>query len=117
GGVAMMALSALDCALWDLKGNWAGAPVYRLLGGPIRTELPTYASCLGYSLEPSLVRERARLLVGQGYGALKWFFRNGPTDGREGIRKNLELARTLRDAVGDEVDLMLDAWMSWSVPY
>ncbi len=117
GGVAMMALSALDCALWDLKGNWAGAPVYRLLGGPIRTELPAYASALGYSLEPSLLRERAQSLVGQGYRAMKWFFRNGPTDGREGIRKNVELARTLRDAVGDEVDLMLDAWMSWSVPY
>jgi L-rhamnonate dehydratase len=117
GGVAMMALSALDCALWDLKGKWAGAPVYRLLGGPVRTELPAYASALGYSLEPSLVRERAQSLVAQGYRAMKWFFRNGPQDGRAGIRKNLELARTLRDAVGDEVDLMLDAWMSWSVPY
>ncbi len=117
GGVAMMAFSALDCALWDLKGKWAGAPVYRLLGGPVRTEIPAYASALGYSLDPALVRERARWIVRQGYRATKWFFRNGPLDGRDGIRKNVELARTLRDTVGEEVDLMLDAWMSWSVPY
>jgi L-alanine-DL-glutamate epimerase-like enolase superfamily enzyme len=117
GGAAMMALSALDCALWDLKGKIAGLPVYRLLGGPTRTEIPAYASALGYSLDPARVRERARWLVEQGYRATKWFFRHGPLDGAEGIRKNLELARTLREAVGDDVDLMLDCWMSWDVPY
>lgn len=117
GGVVMMAISALDCALWDLKGKWAGAPVYRLLGGPTRSEIPAYASALGYSLEPELVRERAKTIVSQGYRATKWFFRHGPLDGRVGIQKNLELARTLREAVGDDVDIMLDAWMSWDVPY
>lgn len=117
GGAAMMALSALDCALWDLKGNWAGAPVYRLLGGPTRTEIPAYASALGFSLEPSLVRERAKMITSQGFRATKWFFRHGPLDGREGMRKNLELAQTLREAVGDDVDIILDAWMSWDVPY
>jgi L-rhamnonate dehydratase len=117
GGTTMMAISALDCALWDLKGKWAGEPVYQLLGGPTRTEIPAYASALGYSLEPERVRERAREIVEQGYRATKWFFRHGPLDGREGIRKNLELARTLRAAVGPDVDIMLDAWMSWDVPY
>lgn len=117
GGVAMMALSALDCALWDLKGKWAGVPVYRLLGGPTRTEIPAYASALGYSLEPELVRSRAREIVAQGFRSTKWFFRHGPLDGREGIRKNLELAQTLREAVGTEVEIMLDCWMSWDVPY
>jgi L-rhamnonate dehydratase len=117
GGTAMMALSALDCALWDLKGKWAGAPVYRLLGGPFRTEIPAYASALGYSVEPERLRERARDLVAQGYRAMKWFFRDGALDGREGRERNLTIARTLRQAVGDTVDLMLDAWMSWDVPY
>jgi L-alanine-DL-glutamate epimerase-like enolase superfamily enzyme len=117
GGVAMMALSVLDCALWDLKGKWAGVPVYRLLGGPTRSEIPAYASGLGYSLEPSLVRARAHAFVEQGYQATKWFFRHGPLDGPEGIRENVKLARTLREAVGTDVDVMLDAWMSWDVPY
>lgn len=117
GGLPMMAISALDCALWDLKGRWANAPVYRLLGGPTRTEIPAYASALGYSLQPELVRERARSIVAQGYRATKWFFRHGHLDGPDGARRNLELAQTLREAVGDDVDIMLDCWMSWSVPY
>ena len=116
-GTPMMALSAVDCALWDLRGKWAGMPVYRLLGGPVRDAIPAYASALGYSLEPEKVRARASEMVAQGYRATKWFFRHGPTDGVAGIAKNVELARTLREAVGPDVDIMLDAWMSWDVPY
>ncbi len=116
-GTPMMALSAVDCALWDIKGKWADAPVYRLLGGPVRDTIPAYASALGYSLEPELVDERAHEMVAQGYHAMKWFFRHGPTDGPEGIRQNLTLVHTLREAVGPEVDLMFDCWMSWDVPY
>jgi L-rhamnonate dehydratase len=116
-GSEMMAISVIDCALWDLKGNWLGQPVYRLLGGPVRETFPAYASALGYSLEPERARARAREIVAQGYRATKWFFRHGPTDGREGIAKNVELVRTLREAVGPDVDIMLDAWMSWDVPY
>jgi len=116
-GVVMQALSALDCALWDLKGRWVGAPVYRLLGGPTRERLPCYASALGYSLEPELVRQRARELQAQGFAAQKWFFRHGPGEGRRGMERNLELARTLRETLGDGVDIMLDCWMSWDVGY
>lgn len=116
-GEAMFAVSVIDCALWDLKGKWAGAPVYRLLGGPVRTEIPAYASMLGFSIEPERAAERARQFADEGYVAMKWFFRNGPADGPEGIRKNVELVRALREAVGEDVDIMLDAWMSWDVPY
>ncbi|MBN1583821.1 MAG: mandelate racemase/muconate lactonizing protein [Anaerolineae bacterium] len=116
-GAAMMALSVVDCALWDLKGKWAGAPVYRLLGGPTRETIPAYASALGYSLEPDKVRQRVQEMVAQGYKATKWFFREGPTDGVEGIAKNVELVRTLREAAGPDMEIMLDCWMSWDVPY
>jgi L-alanine-DL-glutamate epimerase-like enolase superfamily enzyme len=116
-GVVMQAISIVDCALWDLKGKWAGAPVYRLLGGPTRETISAYASALGYSLEPELVLERAKDLVTQGYRATKWFFRHGPTDGVAGIAKNVELVRNLREAVGPDVDIMLDCWSSWDVPY
>ncbi len=116
-GEAMFAISVIDCALWDLKGKWANAPVYKLLGGPIRTEVPAYASALGFSIEPEKAYERAKDFVEQGYRATKWFVRNGPTDGHEGIRKNVELIRTLREAVGPDVEIMIDAWMSWDVPY
>jgi L-alanine-DL-glutamate epimerase-like enolase superfamily enzyme len=116
-GPTMMAISAVDCALWDLRGKWLGQPVYRLLGGPVRTSIPAYASALGFSLEPAKVTERVKQFVAEGFTATKWFPRHGPTDGPEGIRKNVELARTLREALGPDRDFMLDAWMSWDVPY
>jgi L-alanine-DL-glutamate epimerase-like enolase superfamily enzyme len=116
-GATMMAISAIDCALWDLKGRWLGQPVYRLLGGPVRESVPAYASMLGFSLEPELVHQRTREKVAEGYRGLKWFPRWGPSDGREGMARNIELAETLRDAAGPDVDIMLDAWMSWNRPY
>ena len=116
-GETMMAISAVDCALWDLKGKWAGVPTYRLLGGPTRDRIPAYASMLGFSIQPEAVRARVKEFVGQGYRAMKWFFRHDPTEGHQGMAKNLELVRTAREAAGDDVDLMFDAWSSWDVPY
>ena len=115
-GETMMAISVVDCGLWDLKGKELDVPVYTLLGGPTRTQFPAYASALGFSIDPEDAADRAKWIAGQGYTATKWFFRDGPTDGRDGERRNLELARTLREAVGDDVDIMLDAWSSWNVP-
>ena len=116
-GETMMAISVVDCGLWDLKGKALGEPVYRLLGGPTRTSFPAYASALGFSIEPEAAAARAAQFVEEGFTATKWFFRDGPTDGPTGMRRNLDLARTLREAVGDDVDIMLDAWSSWNVPY
>ena len=116
-GPTMLGISAVDCALLDLNGRWLDQPVHRLLGGPVRRSLPAYASALGFSLDPDRVRERARQFVAQGFTATKWFPRWGPTDGREGIARNVELAQALREAIGSDVDFMLDAWMSWDVPY
>jgi L-alanine-DL-glutamate epimerase-like enolase superfamily enzyme len=116
-GVTMMAISAVDCALWDLKGRYLNQPVHRLLGGPTRTEIPAYASALGYSIEPERAADRAREFVRQGFRATKWFFRNGPSDGRDGMVRNAQLVSAVRGAVGPDVDIMLDCWMSWDVPY
>ena len=116
-GQTMMAISAVDLALWDIKGKLAGAPVYELLGGPTRDSIPAYASALGFSIEPERAYAQAKAFVEGGYRATKWFFRHDPTEGPEGMAKNLELIRTIRDAVGPDVDIMFDAWMSWNVPY
>jgi L-rhamnonate dehydratase len=116
-GAAMMALSVVDCALWDLKGKWLNQPVYRLLGGPTRETIPAYASALGYSVEPERAAARAKELVQDGWKATKWFFRHGPGSGKAGIEKNVAMVRALREAIGPDVDLMLDAWMSWDLPY
>jgi L-rhamnonate dehydratase len=116
-GETMMAISKVDLALWDLKGKLLDAPAYVLLGGPTRDTVRAYASMLGYSIEPEHVARRAKEIVARGYTATKWFFRHDPTEGPQGIRKNLELIQAVREAVGPDVDIMFDAWSSWSVPY
>jgi L-rhamnonate dehydratase len=117
-GETMLAISAVDCALWDLRGKWLGQPVYRLLGGPTREAVPAYASMLGFAvLDAERVRERAIEYKALGYTAQKWFFRHGPMSGKEGLNKNVELVRTLREAVGDDYDLMFDCWQAMDVNY
>jgi len=116
-GNTMLAISVVDCTLWDLRGKAANMPVYQLLGGPVRTSFPAYASMLGFSLEPEKVRARAAAFTADGYVAQKWFFRDGPTDGRAGIERNVALVRNVREAGGPDIDIMLDAWSSWDVPY
>jgi L-alanine-DL-glutamate epimerase-like enolase superfamily enzyme len=116
-GYEMMAISALDCALWDLRGKLMGQPVYRLLGGPTREWVECYASMLGYSHDLGLVRERARMVVEQGFSAQKWFFRYGPSDGLEGMEKNVALVRAVREAVGPNVEIMVDCFMGGDATY
>lgn len=117
-GDAMLAISAIDCALWDLRGKWLNQPVHRLLGGPTRPAIPAYASMLGFAvLDAGRVRERALEYKALGYTAQKWFFRHGPGSGQAGLHKNVELVRTLREAVGEDYDLMFDCWQSMDVGY
>ncbi len=116
-GLFMTAVSAIDCALWDLKGKAWGQPIYRLLGGPTRSEIPAYASMLGFSVEPEEAAQSAQEFAAKGFKAQKWFFRHGPSDGMAGLVKNIEMAQAVREAVGPFYMLMFDAFMSWTVPY
>jgi len=116
-GHMMMAISAVDNALWDLRGRYFNTPVYRLLGGPTRTKIEAYGSCLGHTVEPEKAGPTAARLKGEGYLNQKWFLAYGPANGLEGMKKNVELARVLREAVGDDVQLMFDAFMGWQLDY
>ena len=116
-GLFMMAISAVDNALWDIRGRYYNVPVYRLLGGPTRSAVEMYASCLGFSLEPAAVRSRALSLQQEGYRYQKWFMGYGPGSGPEGMRKNVELVRVLRETLGDDTELMFDAYSGWDQNY
>ncbi len=116
-GDNMMAISSIDIALWDIKGKALGQPVYKLLGGPVQDKIPAYASALGSSIEPEKAKERVKEFIQQGYRATKWFVREGPSDGPEGVRKNIELMKALREAAGEDMEIMIDCWSSWDVPY
>jgi L-rhamnonate dehydratase len=117
-GDAMIALSSVDCALWDIRGQAFGQPIWRLLGGPTREAAPAYASMLGHAVQDlGRVRERALQYKEAGYTAQKWFFRHGPMSGHDGLKLNVGLVRTLRDALGDDYDIMLDCWQSMNLDY
>jgi L-rhamnonate dehydratase len=116
-GFFLMAISAVDNTLWDLRGRYFHTPVYRLLGGPTRTSVEAYASCLGYSLEPDKAVARAKQVMSEGFRFQKWFLAYGPGDGPAGMRKNVELVRLLREAVGEDIELMFDVYSGWDLTY
>ncbi len=115
-GLGMVAISAVDIALWDVLGKAAGQPVYRLLGGRTKRRIPVYASRL-YSTPLDELAAEARRYKDAGYRAMKLRFGWGPVDGAEGMQRNLDLVRTVREAVGSDVDVMADAYMGWSLDY
>jgi len=115
-GIGMVAISAVDIALWDILGKSAKQPVYRLLGGRTKPRIPVYASRL-YSVELSEVEAEAKRYKKDGYKAMKLRFGWGPSDGAGGMQRNLALVRTVREAVGDGVDVMADAYMGWTLDY
>ncbi|WP_324651744.1 enolase C-terminal domain-like protein [Georgenia sp. H159] len=116
-GTGMLALSAVDCALWDIRGQHFGVPAHVLLGGPTREQAPAYMSMLGESMELDDVAARTREVRDQGFTGVKWFPRWGPEDGTRGVDRIVELVGTVRDAGGPHLDVMLDAWSSWDVPF
>ena len=115
-GIGMVAISAVDIALWDLLGKAARQPVFRLLGGRTKPRIPVYASRL-YSVELNELAAEARRYKDEGYKAMKLRFGWGPTDGAAGMQRNLDLVRATRDCVGNDIDVMADAYMGWTLDY
>lgn len=101
-GLGMFAISGIEIALWDLLGKVRGAPVYELLGGAQRTRLPAYASLLRYD-SPADVAAVCREHVALGFSMLKLHQVDVPS------------VRAAREAVGPDVDLMLDTNCPWTV--
>jgi L-rhamnonate dehydratase len=115
-GIGMVAISAVDLAIWDAKGKILKQPVFRLLGGRTKKSIPVYASRL-YSQPLDTLFAEAKSYAEQGYSAVKLRFGWGPKDGYAGIARNLDLVRTTREAVGPDVDVMADCYMGWSLEY
>jgi L-alanine-DL-glutamate epimerase-like enolase superfamily enzyme len=115
-GIGMAAISAVDIALWDILGKSAKQPIYRLLGGKTKPRIPVYASRL-YSVELRRLAMEAKQYKDDGFKAMKLRFGWGPNDGAAGMRHNLDLVSTVRETVGNDVDVMADAYMGWTLDY
>ena len=110
GGLLHCALAPLDIAVWDAAGKTIGQPLHRLLGG-YRDRLPTYASDgLWYNLSADELAAAAKRHAGGGFGAVKLRLGKEATPELE-VRR----VRAVRDAVGPDVRIMVDATESWSL--
>jgi D-galactarolactone cycloisomerase len=102
-GIMVEALSAIDIALWDLKGKILNNPVFNLLGGAFRKEIPVYATGL-YLNTPGNLEKEANEHLKNGFRAMK--LKIGYP---EGIKRDLERIKLIRSLIGPETKLMLDA--------
>src|SRR2546426_655960 len=105
--VTIAAMSAIDMALWDLKGKKFGEPVHRLLGGKQHERIPAYASIL-FGRDGDETRAIARRWVKSGYSAIKFGWE--PMGESEAL--DLELVRGAREGAGDAT-LLIDAGCVW----
>ncbi len=101
-GPTMYALSGIDIALWDIAGKTAGLPLYRLLGGSARADLPAYASLLRYGAAPAVAQYTEQALA-RGYRRIKLHEITVPE------------VKAARDVAGAGLPIMLDTNCPWTV--
>lgn len=115
-GAALAAISALDIALWDIKGKHMNQPVFMLLGGRTKEVIPSYYSRL-YTRDLDSLQQEALDYKAQGFLGMKLRCGYPLTEGAAGMRKNVEMVKVVREAVGDEVEIMLEAYMGFNFAY
>ncbi len=113
-GTLAVVVAGVDIALWDLRGKALGQPIWRLMGGRVRSRIPVYASSLRRDLSPEDEAQRVAGFVEQGYRAYKL---HGAVPGRvdDPGDHTVETVRAIRAAAGDEVKLLVDVNGAYSV--
>ncbi len=123
GSVIMSAISAIDIALWDIKGKALGVPVYELLGGKTRDKVRVYASVMKVTEDKEELARQYKELKDMGFTAAK-IFCNGPTSSPDGkgefyasrIEREVEKVRICREAVGPDFDFVLEVHRGMTLP-
>ena len=106
GSTVMTAISGIELAMWDLVGKACNQPVYKLLGGRCHGKIPAYANgWYGGARRPKEYAERAREVVGRGYGALKFdpFGDAWKVLSKEEAEEVVALLAAVREAVGPKI--------------
>ena len=119
GAVLMSALSAVEMALWDIKGKDLGVPVYQLLGGKVRESVPCYANgWFAPAKTPSEFAEKAEEAVSQGFKALKWdpFGSSYLQIERKQLNEVIECVGAVYDAVKDNADIIIEGHGRFDIP-
>ena len=108
GGAQVLAISAVDIALWDLRARRHGVPLWRLLGG-FDPRVPCYAGGIDLDFTVDALLEQTDGNLARGFRAVKMKV------GRPSLREDVERVRAMRSHLGDDFPLMVDANMRWSV--
>jgi L-alanine-DL-glutamate epimerase-like enolase superfamily enzyme len=121
GGIATMAISAVDIALWDLAGKIAGAPVHRLLGGKLSDRVRLCASVIWDTEDLDATAEWFSSFRERGFTWVKAGWGRRPAEAAFGLdpERDVELLRTVREAIGPDVNLSVDVSIDakWSVSH
>lgn len=107
GGLVSFAMSAIDIALWDLKGKRENKPLWKLLGGA-SNQAQAYAGGIDLQLGPDELVEQTRRNLENGFRAIKIKV------GRDKLSEDVERVRAVRDSLGPDMPLMVDANMRWT---
>ncbi|RBQ20052.1 hypothetical protein DP939_09495 [Spongiactinospora rosea] len=105
------AIAAVDVALWDIRGKALGVPVYELFGGRVREHVPAYTHLGDDYHDVEAFLDKARGLVAEGWRHLRFAVPHEPDgvlDQRAAMRAGISLFHRMREAVGEEVELILD---------
>ena len=111
GAVLMSALGGVAMALWDIKGQDLGVPIYQLLGGTVRDTIPCYANgWFAPAKRPSEFAEKAKGAVAQGFKGLKWdpFGKAYREISKQELRQALACIQAVVEAVGDGIDILIE---------
>ena len=105
------AIAGIDQALWDIKGKACGMPVYQLLGGLARTKVRVYGHVTGQTADEAAKQAKQR--VANGITALRFrafhsFDKENLHDHKMAVQQQIEYLAAIREAVGDEIDLILE---------
>lgn len=119
GAVLMSALSAVECALWDILGKSLGVPVYQLLGGRVNEDCRIYVNgWFSGAKTPDEFAEKAKAAVKRGVTAMKWdpFGKSYMQISNKDLDTALECVAKVREAVGNNVDLLIEGHGRFDVP-
>ena len=119
GPVLMSAISAIDMALWDIKGKALGVPCWSLLGGKCREGVPCYANCwFSGAREPEEFADKARAAVAKGFKGLKWdpFGKNYRQLPPDAFKKAMKCIAAVKAATEGQAEILIECHGRFDVP-
>ncbi len=117
-GIAAATISAIDIALWDIKGKALNVPVYDLMGGRVRDKVVCYPHNSGHHMDTQAIVDSCQKTKAEGWKFVRWGL---PSDGelldpRRSVAASIKQMQAVREAVGDEIEITFDVHTRLDLP-